>query len=60
MEQVAPTKGMRRLDSAPGETRTHNLGIRSALLYPVELRGLIHDRPDAIINSAPPQLSDDL
>ena len=29
-------------ESAPGGTRTHNLGLRSALLYPVELPGRTH------------------
>ena len=46
--------------SAPGETRTHNRGIRSALLYPIELRGLVQNRTDAIINSAAAQLGEDL
>jgi hypothetical protein len=39
---------IRRGGGVPGPTRTGNLGISESLLYPVELRGLTHQKPQGL------------
>ena len=41
------------LFNAPGETRTPNLLIRSQMLYPIELRALMHLRTNGEIEQLP-------